>query len=107
MRPGKPENVSLVAWRMGDAFLPISARDALDKSVYSMVNGWSIVHFLSGCLLAMIGATFDQAQLIHFVWEMFQISIGMTQTDDPRELIDISLDTLFFTLGFSSLSLRS
>lgn len=104
MRPGKPKHVPVVLWKAGDAFLPQPIVDFLDTKVITIkgadINYWSGVHFLSGAFIGMFTKNFLFAFVVHSLWEIFQMLIGMTDISKSSETYDIVFDTLFFMLGF-------
>jgi len=91
-------------YRSGDAFLPSSIVKTLniylignDSSLF-YVNLWSLVHFISGIAVAVLGLTALQAFVLHCIWELWQVLIGMTRLN-ARGMIDICVDTVFFMMG--------
>jgi len=64
------------------------------------INGWSIIHALSGVAAALLldinTVTFI---LYHTYWEIFQFISGDNKFD-LESLVDITFDTLFGTFGF-------
>ena len=99
-------------YRSGDVFLPKPVRDVLqhywigsEKSTFYITN-WSIVHFLSGIATAYLLAQsktreniYLVAFLIHTLWELWQIYIGMTPIRTLRGQVDITVDTVLFMIG--------
>lgn len=102
-----------ILFRSGDLFLPKGVRYFLEyyyignsKSKFYVTN-WSIVHFLTGILVAsyllkkrmnifeIILITF----LIHTVWELWQIYGGNTPIRTLRGQIDVLVDTVFYMAG--------
>lgn len=105
--PLKLKMQSTLIYRSGDAFLPKSIVDFLsiyivgnDKSLFYL-NLWSIVHFTVGVVVGVIfrTMTYRQALVIHLLWELWQMAIGMTKIT-PRGLLDSGVDTVMFMLGF-------
>lgn len=98
-------------YRSGDAFLPASTVKFLhqyivgnDKSLY-YINLWHINHFFSGVLFGLFHLYLYKVSspilfyiVIHTLWELWQLYIGMTVAD-LRGSIDILNDTVFGTLG--------
>jgi uncharacterized paraquat-inducible protein A len=79
-------------------FVPPRWRLTLDREYFRVgptpVNGWSAVHMLTGLALYRV----PNAWIIHALWELFQISIGMTLLN-REDAIDIALDTAAFEVG--------
>ena len=91
-RPGRPAHVSPLFWQAGDSFAPGPLRAFLDTQFFSVVNGWTLVHALTGALLG--------PQLFwHSAWEFYQVMIGMTNLRDPDKWLDIAVDTAAFMAG--------
>ena len=100
------------AWRLGDAFIKDPLRTKLYKNWLHYekngarveLNGWSLMHFFSGFAVALVfpQVTFLLWFFIHMAWELYQISIGMSdiQGDHVSESIDIAFDTIFAMVGF-------
>jgi len=91
-------------YRSGDVFLPSYIRKILntylignDSSLF-YVNLWSLVHFGSGIAVGTLKITVLQAFVLHCIWELWQILIGMTHIN-ARGVIDICVDTIFFMIG--------
>ena len=102
-----PNKQSLL-YRSGDVFLPEPTRKILarywigdDRSLF-YVNNWSLVHFASGILTALLAPVgwnpFVVGLVVHTVWEAWQIVIGMTRLN-VRGAIDITMDTVWFMGG--------
>ena len=99
-------------YRSGDAFLPKSVRDFLeiyhigdDLSTFYITN-WSFVHMGSGVLTGYILLRWFRhlpyyltAFIIHTIWELWQIFIGMTKWRTTRGQLDIVVDTIMFMIG--------
>ena len=105
-----------VIYNSGDVFLPEQVKNILGtdligsskKSFY--VSGWSIVHLISGIIFGYIYLylkwdirlyTF-KLFILHTIWEMWQILIGMSKPyklTGRSNLIDIIMDTVFFMSG--------
>jgi hypothetical protein len=99
-------------YRSGDVFLPKPVLTVLrhywigsEKSTFYITN-WSIVHFLSGIATAYLLAQsktreniYLVAFLIHTLWELWQIYIGMTPIQTLRGQVDITVDTVLFMIG--------
>jgi len=112
-RPGKPDTTPDILWNLGDIFLPKGCREFLDKNIYEKtiiitkdkfkfyINGWSIVHFISGILVSKIKSINGLgAFILHSLWELFQIYIGMTNIKKKTDILDTITDTIFFMFGW-------
>jgi hypothetical protein len=104
-----------IFYKSGDIFLPKEIRNILDytfvgsispyKSFY--INGWSLLHMLSGILVASIFLKDDpriyiKSFVIHTVWELWQVYIGMANPFTlvgKSSLIDSIVDTIFYMFG--------
>jgi hypothetical protein len=92
-------------YRSGDIFLPREYVDMLDTYIfntrYVYMNVWSLLHGLSGVLFAFVfrRATLTHWILVHTLWELWQVFIGMTPLT-VRGLLDTVLDTVMSILGF-------
>jgi hypothetical protein len=92
----------------GDLFLPSNIKKLLYTHIIGTnqtllyVSYWSILHFLSGCLLGLIiyesPAYYWIGLIIHTLWELWQKFIGMTIWN-LRGGIDTIMDSLLFVLG--------
>jgi hypothetical protein len=85
-------------YRSGDLFLP---EDIVgnDNTVY-YINYWSFIHLISGVVMHhLVGDKAIFSLIVHTLWELWQIYIGMTKLD-ARGIIDSINDTLFFMIGF-------
>ncbi len=106
-----------LAWRLGDAFVPEPFRTRLyipwfeaqlNETTKIELNYWSWVHFASGMLFALLFrhrplGTAWHWLAVHSLWELYQVSIGMTDLRDTNrntEIIDIIFDTAFAMAGF-------
>jgi hypothetical protein len=97
---------SSLLYRSGDAFFSERIKRFLgqyivgDDTTLFYLNLWSINHFLSGVVVgfARIGGPFF-AFVLHTVWEIWQIIIGMTPLN-LRGVIDTFVDTIVYMLGF-------
>jgi len=109
-------NNSLV-YRSGDLWFTGKVKEFLDTVVignYNTIylNRWSFMHFLSGFLVGKILLKlnynsklkyYSYGLVIHTLWEIWQISIGMTQSH--KQLFgkggfsDFVIDTLMFLTG--------
>jgi hypothetical protein len=92
-------------YRSGDIWLPRKYVDVLDTYVLGnstslmYINYWSGMHFLSGVIGSFL-TSLSMFHVIHFLWELWQIFIGMTPIS-MRGGLDICMDTLFAHLGYS------
>lgn len=71
---------------------------------YYYVNGWSIIHFISGLIFGLIFIHLDidsneNHLYFHSAWELFQIIIGDTDLTKFSKIIDVILDTIFYMIG--------
>jgi hypothetical protein len=102
-----------LAWKLGDGLIPDPLRTKLYTNWFEAevtpdinveLNYWSWMHFLSGMMFALAfpQATFLIWMIIHFIWELYQITIGMSDIKNKpaSEMIDISFDTIFAAGGF-------
>jgi hypothetical protein len=106
-------------YKSGDIFLPNEVRTILkyywvgnDRSIFYITN-WTLVHMLSGVLTAhTLSMWFPKVPffwtglLIHTLWELWQIAIGMTKFRTLRGQIDIVVDTMAFLIGMYVYTLR-
>jgi hypothetical protein len=101
-------------YNSGDLFLPKPIKQRLDKHLYDSqnkllyINGWSFMHYFSGMLFGMIylylGKKSDfyyyfHLLIIHTIWELWQMLIGMTKIWELQGLIDTTLDTIWYMFG--------
>ena len=103
-------------YNSGDAFLPAPIKRVLNTYLYNTpnnsfyINGWSIVHLLSGILLGLIylflgkeeSLFFYHLFIIHTIWELWQVFIGMAKPwrrTGSSNLIDSIVDTAMFMIG--------
>jgi hypothetical protein len=102
-------------FKSGDAFLPPIITNFLYRYILGSdktllyVNYWSIVHMISGMIVASLLVRFTHFTnkwtlygigfVIHSLWECWQIYIGMTNTKRLRDVLDIGTDTVFFLMG--------
>jgi len=109
-------NDSLI-YRSGDLWLTGKIKEFLDTVVvgnYNTIylNNWSFMHFLSGVILGKIFLIininskikyYSYGLIVHTLWELWQIKIGMTQSH--KQLFgkggfsDLTIDTLMFLTG--------
>lgn len=101
-----------LVYKSGDIFLPKPVQSFLkqywigsDSSVFYITN-WTLVHFGSGVLTALlfrstltVSALLVLGLLIHTLWELWQISIGMTPIGTLRGKVDTIVDTVVYMLG--------
>ncbi len=95
-----------VMYRSGDLFFKKDIKDFLSMYIIGSddtifyINRWSIIHLLSGILVNIfITRKFSNAILVHTIWELWQLFIGMTK-QNTRGFIDIMIDTVMFSIGF-------
>lgn len=98
-------------YRSGDIFLPKDIVKKLDRYIIGdkeslfYINGWSIMHFFSGVLIRLIFKTdIKDAIMLHTIWEIWQIIIGMSDVREFWKIKDIIMDTLVFYIGVLSLT---
>jgi hypothetical protein len=87
----------------------------LYKTEYIEINGWSAIHFFTGLFVAIFlpAVTLLQWFLIHTLWEIYQVAIGMSKVFPDKEnkdewikeIIDVIFDTIFSVLGFALIKL--
>jgi len=108
--------INKILFDSGDFFMPKHSKDFLDKYVLGSkksliyINNWTFIHFISGISIFYILKLYDKNQdnktlllnafVIHTLWELWQIIIGMTPFYTLRGVIDILMDTIVFMLGF-------
>jgi hypothetical protein len=70
------------------------------------ITNWTVVHFGSGVLTALLfrptmsfSALLALGLLIHTLWELWQILIGMTHIATLRGKVDTVVDTVAYMLG--------
>jgi len=99
-------------YNSGDFFLPKQIKERLDKHMYDngflYVNGWTFIHYFSGMLFGMIYLYLGKEVhfyyyynlfLIHTIWELWQMLIGMTKIWELGGVIDTMMDTFVYMLG--------
>jgi len=115
----------MLTWReiiysSGDVFLPQSLKNVLGTMLFKYPNvkedyvfyiqGWSIVHFVSGVLFGYfylklgwnITNYYYNAFVVHTLWEIWQIAIGMSKPlmlSGRNSTVDIIVDTIMFMIG--------
>lgn len=95
-------------YRSGDLFLPPKYVNLLDTYIVGTdtsvfyINYWTFLHFLSGVFLVWLTPYPDhyalQFVIVHTIWEMWQIAIGMTPMN-LRGFLDILMDTIAGMVG--------
>jgi uncharacterized membrane protein len=99
------EDRSTFLKRVSDAYLPPALVEVLSGSVFFKVNnadinGWTIVHMISGILTAfLLTQNIRFAISIHTLWELFQAIAG-DNSYDLESMTDILFDTTAFYIGF-------
>ena len=109
-----------IIYNTGDVFLPKIVRDVLGTILFKYPNveedyvfyiqGWSIVHFVSGMVFGYLYTHlgfndlnyYYNAFIIHTLWELWQIAIGMSKPfklSGRNSFVDIIVDTIFFMIG--------
>jgi len=88
--------------RISDGLLPDYITQILYRPFFKIyttdINGWSIVHLVSGMINALF--KFENPLLTHTYWELFQFVAGDNKFD-MESLIDIVMDTTFFMIGYT------
>jgi hypothetical protein len=110
------ERLSKILFNSGDVFLPMHVKSVLNTYLYNTpnhsfyINGWSILHLLSGIFLGAIYLFLGKEEsfffyhlfILHTIWELWQVFIGMAKpwrrTGDSN-LIDSIVDTVMFMIG--------
>lgn len=96
-------------YRSGDIWLPEQTVKFLhtyvvgDDSTLFYINYWHGMHFLSGVLFGLffkLQQPFLVYLLVHTLWELWQLSIGMTK-QNLRGYIDILVDTCMGLAGLA------
>lgn len=99
-------------YRSGDIWLPAPVVEVLDryivgdKTTLFYLNGWHINHFFSGVFFACLVFWFRIPSplltyiVVHTLWELWQIAIGMTPLT-LRGMLDILVDTGVGILGYT------
>jgi hypothetical protein len=100
-------------YKSGDIFLTGRIKNFLDtillgdyESVWYISN-WTLMHMISGIIIAFLFEQYKNKYVIglviHTIWELWQIYIGMSNAHNrlsgKNGLIDTIIDTLFFFLG--------
>ena len=111
-----------VIFNSGDVFLPEPIKNFLSIFIYKYPNTkkesnlifyiqwWSIVHFISGIVVGFLYLYYGyQIQnyflymlIIHTLWEIWQVTIGMSKPYNligRNGLIDTITDTTLFMIG--------
>jgi hypothetical protein len=90
----------------GDLFLPKPVRTILetyiignDTSVF-YITLWSFMHMLSGVLFSFVNNSLVNYVIVHTIWEIWQIYIGMTKINTLRGISDVFVDTIMGMIGF-------
>lgn len=110
------QRFSKILLNSGDVFLPMRVKSVLNTFLYNTpnnsfyINGWSILHLLSGILLGLLYLFLGKEEttfyfhllILHTIWELWQVFIGMAKpwrrTGDSN-LIDSVADTVMFMMG--------
>jgi VanZ family protein len=110
------QRFSKILLNSGDVFLPPRVKRVLTTFLYNTpnnsfyINGWSILHLLSGILIGLLYLFLGKEEttfyvhllIIHTIWELWQVFIGMAKpwrrTCDSN-LIDSIVDTVMFMMG--------
>ena len=109
-------NIQDIIYSSGDVFLPDSIRNILKTDIIGSskktfyLSGWSIVHFINGMLFGYLylyygynpNKYFFNMLIIHTLWELWQIIIGMSKPYSivgSSNIADTIADTILFMLG--------
>ncbi len=63
---------------------------------------WSLLHFVSGILFALVSKSYLAGFMVHSAWELWQVYIGMNKPwnlTGHNGIVDIVTDTLLFLAG--------
>jgi len=63
---------------------------------------WSLLHFVSGILFALVSKSYVTGFVVHSAWELWQVYIGMNKPwnlSGHNGTVDIVTDTLLFMAG--------
>jgi hypothetical protein len=96
-------------YNSGDLFLKGPIKNFLDyywigddNTVFYFTN-WSIMHFVSGIITAILLQTSEMNYwngfVIHSLWEIWQIFIKKTPLETLRGRVDVIVDTILFMVG--------
>jgi hypothetical protein len=108
-------------YRSGDVFLTGKLKYFLDIVLVGdyesgwYISNWSLMHMISGMI---VGSIFRENRnrylyglVIHTLWELWQIYIGMSNAHKKLSgksgLSDTVVDTLFFLLGMKIIEYKS
>lgn len=100
-------------YRSGDIFLTGSLKNFLDIILIGnydsgwYISNWSFMHMISGIIVGFIFIgnknRYIYGLIIHTIWELWQMYIGMSNAhkrlSGKSGLIDTIVDTIFFLLG--------
>ena len=109
-------NIQNTIYNSGDIFLPEKVKIMLitdligssKKTFY--ISSWSIIHLINGIIFGCLYLYFNydirfytlKLFIIHTIWEMWQILIGMSKPYNligSNNLMDTILDSIFFMSG--------
>lgn len=97
------ENRNTLLQRISDGLLPKFITIQLYRPFFKLcdtnINGWSVIHFISGTFVSLLTKDAILALKIHTLWEIFQFIAGDNKFE-TETMVDISFDTLFFMIGF-------
>jgi hypothetical protein len=105
------DTINKIAYNTGDFLLPEKIKTRLRRvyyrNDYMYLNGWSFVHFFSGVLTGYLYLKLNYDRklylykmlIIHTIWELWQMLIGMTKPYKPVGFSDFIVDTIMFMLG--------
>lgn len=109
-------NIQNIIYNSGDIFLPEHIKIMLRKDLIGSskktfyLSRWSIVHLINGIIFGYLYLYFNydiqfyalKLFIIHTIWEMWQILIGMSKPYNltgNNNLMDTILDTIIFMSG--------
>ncbi len=90
----------------GDLFLPKNIRKILETYIIGndtslfYITLWSFMHMLSGVMYSFVSSSLVNYVIVHTLWEIWQIYIGMTRINTIRAIIDVFVDTIMGVIGF-------
>jgi len=111
-----PVDWERLLYNSGDMFLPKQIKELLDTNLYASdnhsfyINLWTLVHMITGMIIGYlyfyagypIASYSYNMFVIHTIWEMWQIVIGMSKpftVTGENSRIDIIVDTVAFMCG--------
>ena len=98
-----------ILYKSGDLFFPSKIKNFLETFIYGSYDNtfyityWSIMHYISGVICGLFIRDWKISLVLHAIWELWQIFIGMSKPHKivgKNNIVDIILDTIFFMAGF-------